>query len=326
MLYKFIILAIMFTVLSCSKQKDPSDITNDDIVLKDIKDVTYGYNTDSGGKMTPLLLDIYFPNNATTNNKYPLFVMIHGGGYLGGDKKGAEDVCPIMADSGFIAASINYRLGWDKGTKGCMGDTASLMRAVYRGLQDGNAALRFLMSKAKNFAIDENWVFIGGASAGSNLAFNTTYLTQEIIQKTNPNLILTLGNVNNAGNNATNSFTIKGVCNMWGGITDSTFINEMNAVPTISFHGMKDGVVPYDKGTYLNCPNYPPLYGTMTVHRQLLRFNTPSVVHLSIEGNHGPDEFSTSFLMSNTACFFKKIIQGKSINSMILTGLNSSCK
>jgi len=321
-----IAIVLLITLIACTKKSDVNPNIDPDILLSDLKNVQYGSNIDSGGAMVPLLLDVYFPPNATTDKKYPLFVMIHGGGYLNGDKAGAESICQIMVDSGFVTVTINYRLGWRRNTAPCSGDTASLIRAVYRGLQDGNAALRFLMSKSQNYAIDENWVFVGGASAGSNLVLNLQYLTQQVIQNTNPALIVTMGGVNNSGNNLSNTFTIKGICNMWGGVIDSSIITQSNAIPTISFHGTADNVVPYDHGTYLNCPNYPTLNGSLTVHRQLLRYHKPTIVHLSINGNHGPDEYTAAFLMDNTACFFKKIMEGQAINSKVFTGLQNSCQ
>lgn len=320
------IVPIIFLLFSCSK----SEVNNTPppapagTPLADKKDVQYGIAPDTAGNMVALNLDIYYPPGATNDKKYPLVVLIHGGGFTGGDKGGLEPECQILSDSGFIAVSINYRLGWRKGGS-CNGDTADLNRAMYRALQDAHAALRYLISKSAEYAIDANWVFIGGSSAGGNTALNTTYISQAVGLQAFPGLSASLGPVNTSGNTITSTFSIKGVCNMWGALKDSLLINSGNAVPQISFHGMQDNVVPYDYGLFQNCPNYIKLCGSLSLNRQLLSYNKASIVHLSTTGGHGPTEFSESFLMSNTACFFKKIIQGKTISSSVLFGVTNSC-
>ncbi len=142
------------------------------------------------------------------------------------------------------------------------------------------------------FAIDPNWIFIGGASAGGNLALNVNFVRQPVATIFNPINIASLGAINNSGNTLTNTFSMKGICNMWGGIVDSTLITPDTAIPTISFHGRKDKTVPYDFGNYAGCPNYATLAGSMTIHRQLQKAAKASIVHISLNGGHGPDEFS----------------------------------
>jgi predicted esterase len=303
----------------------PEPTTPEVRMLEDQKDVEYGRAGDKSGNTEPLLLDIYFPGDATTHEKYPLMVLIHGGGYVGGDKNGMADMCQIMTDNGFIAVSLNYRLGWDKGKASCSGDMDDMKRAMYFGLQDANAALRFLIHNKEEYAIDTSWVFIGGSSAGGNVALNTTYISPITAPDIFPGLSGTFGPINSSGNNLSANYSIKGVCDMWGGVLDSTLINENNAVPQISFHGVKDNIVPYDIGHFKQCPNYIFLYGALCIHRQLLNDQTSSVVHLSKTGKHGPKEFSTEFIMDNTVCFFKSIIASENVSSQVVTDVTSSC-
>jgi len=293
--------------------------------LVNMTDIQYGANTDTSGNTVALTLDLYYPAGATTARTYPLVVMIHGGSYINGDKADMKGNSLILADSGFVVASINYRLGWRNGTGTCDGDTASQRLAVYRGLQDGNAALRFLMAYAAKYAINTGWVFIGGNSAGSSLSLNTTYITDDVAKVSLSATRATLGPVNTAGNALTNTFKIKGVCNMWGALPDSTLITAASAVPAISFHGTADSVVPYDIGHNQSCINFPMLYGSACIHRRLLAYNTPVLSNFVIGQGHGPAAYTHEFLMSNTACFFKRLIKGTPITSQVYTTLVSSC-
>ena len=217
-----------------------------------------------------------------------------------------------MNDSGFIAVSINYRYGWDNGGGVCVGDTASLGLALFRGIQDVNAALRFLVSKADEYAIDTNWIFVGGASAGGTLALNCTYVTEQYEKERYPQIYAALGGLYNQTNNLTNKYSIKGIYSIAGGLGDSTVINAGNAVPTIFFQGDADEVIPVDHGTYLWCSNFPKLVGSLCIARQLEKYNKPAVAHIlsgAGHGNNGDSGFDNPFMMSNTACFLKRLTQ-----------------
>jgi len=98
-------------------------------------------------------LDIYLPKERSAE-PVPLIVWIHGGGWEGGNKDG----CPfaMFATQGYVVASINYRLS---------------KHALYPAqLEDCQAALKWLRSKAKEFNVDPAKVGVGGASAGGHLA------------------------------------------------------------------------------------------------------------------------------------------------------------
>ena len=324
---KFVSHGLVFLILiaaACSKS-DNSGTTTTGQPLANMTDIQYGANTDTSGNMVALMLDLYYPPGANTSQTYPLVVMIHGGAYVNGDKADMKGNSIILADSGFVVASINYRLGWRNGTGTCDGDTASQRLAVYRGLQDGNAALRFLMANSAKYAINTDWVFIGGNSAGSSLSLNTSYITDDIAKIYFVPTRATLGPVNTGGNTLTNTFKIKGICNMWGALPDSTLITATSAVPTISFHGTADSVVPYDIGHDQSCSNFPMLYGSACIHRRLLAYNTPVISNFVIGQGHGPAAYTHEFLMSNTACFFKRLIKGVYVTSKVYTTLVSSC-
>ncbi len=275
--------------------------------------------------MVSLTLDLYFPSGANTANKYPLILMLHGGSYLNGDKSDMASYCTIIADSGFVVASVNYRLGWRVGSGDCTGDTTSLLQAGYRALQDANASLRFLMTNANLYGIDTSWVFTGGTSAGSSLALNTSYITNNIAMIFTPSEYTLLGSINNSDNNLTTPFKIKGICNMWGALPDSNLISASTATPTISFQGTDDNVVPYNIGYNESCTNSLKLFGSAVIQRRLEYYNTPAISNLVIGGGHGPAVYTPEFLMSNTACFFHRLITGSPISSKIYTTLVSSC-
>lgn len=101
-------------------------------------------------------LDIYAP--AQGEPPYPVVVIIHGGGWTVGDKRGELPMAaiPSFLALGFAVASVNYRLAPD---------------AVFPAqLLDVKAAIRYLRDGAEGFGLDPDRIAVIGESAGAHLA------------------------------------------------------------------------------------------------------------------------------------------------------------
>lgn len=292
--------------------------------------VVYGSATDWQGNKQSLTMDIHFPTHAEPGKLYPLVVYIHGGGFVEGDKSFADTKCQMLADSGFVAATINYRLGWDnQGVQQCHGDTASLNLAFYRAMQDAHAAIRYLVANSNQYIVDPNWIFVAGNSAGGATTLLSTYITDDYAKWRYPEAASKLGPLQTADNDIRVSYTIKGLCSIAGGVQDSMIINASNAVPTIFFQGEEDAVIPVNGGYYLGCTNYPEIYGTNVIYRQLIKYNTIAVAHLlpnAGHGNNGESGFDDPYMMSNTSCFFHSLMQKGPSQTGMYIGLVNSCK
>jgi len=295
---------LLFTILICKNLlASPSD---------SLMNVEYGKAEMADFSYKSLTMDIFFPLREE-GKKYPLVLLMHGGGFLTGSKEAMKANCKFLADSGFIAVSINYRKGWRTGGSAltCDGDIEDFKLAIYRATQDARAAMRFLVDKQNDYAIDTAWLFAGGSSAGGVLALNLAYFTEDWAKKNMKDAVKELGGLDKSSNKLKNSFTIKGICNMWGGLGDSTMITPANALPTIFYHGSADPVVPYDAGRYGTlCDNYPLIFGSACLYRQTIAAGKPAVLNTSVGGTHGPKEFWYKITMSNTACFFKRVMEG----------------
>ena len=96
-------------------------------------------------------LDLYSPS---ADKALPLIILIHGGGWSGGDK--AEMPVKPFLDDGFAVASINYRLSQDA--------------RFPAQIEDCKAAVRWLRRNAARFNIDPDRIGVWGVSAGGHLA------------------------------------------------------------------------------------------------------------------------------------------------------------
>ena len=112
----------------------------------------------------PLTLDLYRPPASVRPpaTGFPLVIHIHGGGFMGGDKRlilpfvDWPGVLASLAARGYVVVSINYRLS---------GEARFPAQA-----QDVKAAVRWLRLNAAKYAIDPDRVVTWGQSAGGHLA------------------------------------------------------------------------------------------------------------------------------------------------------------
>ncbi len=332
MLMKHLLFAciLVLCVAGCSKDNTKTEHPNTTYNVNSIKDVQYGQNTNFAGDNEKLSLDIYSPKNASATKKYPLLIMAHGGSFLTGNKNNLSELCQALAEKGFIAVSIDYRLGWDYGNaqspSACNGDTTSLQKAVYRSLQDYNAALRFLVHDADKYFIDTNWVFIGGSSAGAVAAVNTTYVTPDFVTESYFEAIRQeLGGLKNTDNNLTDAFTIKGNVSLWGAVVSPSLITPSTAVPMVAFHGSADQTVPIDDDHYALCDNYPLLYGSRYIYGMLTNYGIPAVLHVAEDEGHDPDMYNDPvFLSTNINCFLQSLMSKSAVTGSY-QNLVSSC-
>ncbi len=100
-----------------------------------------------------LLLDIAMPKG--TDGKRPCIVVVHGGGWLNGYKSKFRALTLALAARGYVTAAIEYRLGYEA--------------KFPAGIQDCNAAVRFLRASAAQYEIDPSRIGAVGGSAGGHL-------------------------------------------------------------------------------------------------------------------------------------------------------------
>lgn len=100
-------------------------------------------------------LDLYLPDSA---KKPPLFVLVHGGGFVFGDSqtRQVQWMYRYFRDHGYACATVNYRLAQEA--------------AYPAAVEDVKAAVRFLRANADVYGYDGDRIAIWGESAGGYLA------------------------------------------------------------------------------------------------------------------------------------------------------------
>jgi pectinesterase len=100
-----------------------------------------------------LHLDLFRPEKP---GKYPVLLLVHGGGWRSGNKSMDIPLAKQIASKGYVTATIEHRLSPE----------ALYPAAVY----DIKAAVRFIRANAKKYDINAKKIAIAGSSAGGQLA------------------------------------------------------------------------------------------------------------------------------------------------------------
>lgn len=120
------------------------------LIADDAKKLVPTHANVSYGSDTMNVLDFW---QAEGDGPRPLLVYIHGGGWIGGDKKRPEALIRPFLEKGISYAAINYRLT----------GKASLPAPVH----DAARAIQFIRSKANAWNIKKSRIALTGGSAGA---------------------------------------------------------------------------------------------------------------------------------------------------------------
>ena len=165
-------------------------------------------------KTLDLDMDIYTPEGDNLAQR-PLLLMMHGGSFLFGNKeeKGQTAWCKHFASLGYVAVSINYRIGFHLKKK-------EITQAELWAMDDANAAISYLLSR-EDLKINPEWIFAAGTSAGGITALNIAFRKPE--------------------------HKIKAIACLWGSMENPEDLkNSRTAI--LSYQSEHDPVMPYGAG------------------------------------------------------------------------------
>ena len=294
-------------------------------------DVVYGnaqalnppYFNENNTSPQDLLMDIFQPIGDTLEYR-PVILCAHSGAFLTGTKE-AEDMvafCDSMAHRGYVTASIAYRLGMS------IISGPSSIRAVYRGLQDGRAAIRFLKENADVYGIDTNNIYLLGSSAGGYICQHNFFMDTEEDRPSASFTTPDLGCLDCSGNDFQHSGKANGIIALWGALEDTNLIVSTDTLPVFLAHGIADQTVPFGFGYAFGNEFFPPTYGSGPVAEQLENFgNTADTYFVEGEGHEfygtdngdwpvAPNQYWDT-IFNKVECFTYKIHKPQAGFSMI---------
>lgn len=237
-------------------------------------------------------LDIYLPDESFLR-PLPAILLIHGGGWRGGDKADARErnIAGTLASHGYAVFSINYLLNrTGRDTKGKEYTAIAWPRNYY----DCKSALRYIRAHADTYGIDPERIAAMGGSAGGHLAMlvGTTAHNEEFNQH---GLYTEQPNHVSAIITFYGDFDIRGrpVSSFAGSTPEETAANEKNASPIthidantppmLIVHGTDDRTVSVERSRmlaahleslgleyeYIEIPDAPHTFHLQPVQRDL---------------------------------------------------------
>ena len=244
-----------------------SVVKTEDVVYANSPDLPFLFLFEWNTNDIDLDMDIYEPEGDTLESR-PLILFFHSGAFFSGNNELNDmvDLSIASAKRGYVAASVNYRLGLN------VLSTYSGERAVYRGMQDASAVIRYFREYHDLYNIDPNKIFIWGSSAGAFIGLHLAYSDDDERPEStfggsnDPDL----GCIDCVGNNYLHNSKPNAVVSCWGAIGDLDWIEQENNIPSIMFHGTSDLVVPHDAGLPFTINIALPLvYGSSEIQNKL---------------------------------------------------------
>jgi hypothetical protein len=146
----------------------------------------------------PLRMDVYEPANDTETNR-PLVIYLHTGNFLpfrnpadpsqlgangscAGEKtdSSAVDACRRLAKMGYVATSIDYRLGWNALASSDVQRRFGIINAAYRGIQDLRTCIRYfkrsVAEQGNPWGVDTSKIIVWGQGTGGYIVLGATAL------------------------------------------------------------------------------------------------------------------------------------------------------
>jgi len=238
------IIPLAFSVLmmmsSCTKNLPPTSVDNTEQTLSEI----------SYGKDYKQKLDLFLPANRNKTDTR-IIILIHGGGWSGGDKAELHQSVLELKKRlpGYAFANLNYRLFNNEQNKFPSQEI------------DINTAIQFLAAKSTEYNYSKQFILMG-ASAGAHLALLQAYKNTNDIKPIAVISFFGPSDLTHLYNNPIN----EGIPYLLKSLTGATpaqypetykqssplfFVNSQSP-PTLLFHGEKDLLVPKIQSELLN--------------------------------------------------------------------------
>ena len=328
----FLLVLAILLVSACKKEVEPIITDNGIPIVKadstytvlQETNITYAeglsHNTTSTTPFSiPLKLDIYYPNNNSSNR--PVFMFIHGGGFTGGTKTKPEivEMANYYASRGWVFASIDYRTTEELGEISGMSpqdvrsyytglaphewidtaiagsnndDQVKQATAMYLAQRDSKAALRWIATNASTYNINKDYITVGGASAGAITTIalgisNQEDFRDEISISDDPTLSTT---------NLSQTYNVRSMVYFWGSnikldVFESVYqLNQydrydVNDPELFMAHGEAyDPVTPYQEALELQ-----DIYNSLGIYNELATIMVPSISNptVLVDAGHG---------------------------------------
>ncbi|RBP44495.1 acetyl esterase/lipase [Roseimicrobium gellanilyticum] len=211
-----------------------------------------------------LMLHVFEPEGFKSADKRPCYIVIHGGGWRGGQASRMYPFAEHFAKLGMVGISVEYRL---------LGKEPA--NTVFDCVKDGRSAVRYVRAHASEFGIDPQKIVVSGGSAGGHVAVSTALFDdvneegEDTSVSSTPNALILLFPVIDTSAQGYGNAKIGA---RWKELSPADRVKP-GGPPTITFHGTGDTVTPFA--------------GAQRFHEEMLKAGNRSELVIHEGGAHG---------------------------------------
>ncbi|MFT4034358.1 MAG: alpha/beta hydrolase [Patulibacter sp.] len=195
--------------------------------------VSSALNPDGGTQ--PYALDLY-RSARTPKRRAAVVVLLHGGGFVSGDRTQLRSVASALARAGFLVASIDYRLVPEARNHGAgIVSDLDLIPAAEEAAADAVRAMQWIRAHRRTLGAtaDRQRYAVGGYSAGALTALRVAVRGGDRSTPSSRRWRVGAG------------FAFSGTeCGSWTKAYDCTAAYDRSDAPILLFHGETDTIVP----------------------------------------------------------------------------------
>lgn len=238
-----------------------------------------------------LKMDIYTPAEMHANNYCVIFVF--GGGFFTGSRDANlyKDYFKSLTDSGYLVASIDYRLGLKNAKKPpSLFNRKPLILSINLAVEDLYTATDYLVDHADALKIDTGKFIVSGSSAGAITVLTADYRKRNgYDQKILPE-----------------AFQYAGVISFAGAIYSEHGHPEyaIHPAPMLLIHGNEDEVVPFKRVSLFGTG----LYGSKSIIRDFKKIRAPYCLMVFDETGHAASTFPLQDNLPQIHAFLREYI------------------
>jgi dienelactone hydrolase len=271
--------------------------------------VDYGAATTMANVPQTLSMDIFQPSGDTLSRR-PVIIWVFGGAFITGSRQSMHELCRLYAKRGYVTAAIDYRLY--PISLGNL-DSTKLATISIQAMQDLKAAVRYMRRYANMYKVDTTNIIAGGLSAGAITSLLAGHLdATDNVPAWIGNVLTQQGGLEGASGNAGFSSSVKAVVNHSGSLPTTAWL-DAGDVPTISYHGTDDNIVPFDCGVGLF--NFTSC-GSAAISRRLTDLRVPNMFYAVPRGGHTDIYTGATFtdFLNREIAYLKRIVCGETLS------------